>query len=142
MRSLALNEISSGHSDGQGGSARSMVACAVLAVVSALFAVIASAADSAAPLRVQLRWMHQAQFAGYYVAEAHALQRQHGIRTAELLEGGPGIDPLERLGKGEVDVAIGWLGDALDARSKGADIVNVAQIFRRPGMALACPVST
>jgi len=99
-------------------------------------AVLAGAAHAApdAPLRVQLRWLHQAQFAGYYEADARDPQRD----AFDLVEGGPGIDPLARLAKGEVDVAIGWLAEALEARTKGSDIVNVAQVFRRPGMAMAC----
>src|SRR5262245_58116299 len=92
-------------------------------------------AEEGAPLRVQLRWLHQAQFAGYYVAEARSFHG-HGPKQIELVEGGPGIDPLDRLVNGKADVAIGWLAQALEARAKGADIVNVAQIFRRPGMAL------
>src|SRR5262245_11141535 len=93
-------------------------------------------AEEGAPLRVQPRWLHQAQFAGYYVAEARSFDG-HGPKRIELVEGGPGIDPLDRLVNGKADVAIGWLAQALEARAKGADIVNVAQIFRRPGLALA-----
>src|SRR5262245_28265542 len=92
-------------------------------------------AEEGAPLRVQLRWLHQAQFAGYYVAEARSVHG-HGPKQIELVEGGPGIDPLDRLVNGQAHVAIGWLAQALEARAKGADIVNVAQIFGRPGMAL------
>src|SRR4029079_16291002 len=83
------------------------------------------------------RWLNQAQFAGYYVAEAHA---QHGPDETEfeLVAGGPGVDPVATLVNGDVDVSILWLAEALQARARGADIVNIAQIFRRPGMALAC----
>ena len=94
-------------------------------------------ADSNVPLRVQLLWTHQTQFAGYYVAEARTSQARDAM-AIELVEGGPGINQFDRLTKGEVDVAMGWLPHALAARAKGADIVNVAQVFRRPGMALAC----
>src|SRR5688572_25841919 len=94
-------------------------------------------ADAGAPIRVQLLWTHQTQFAGYYFAETHTSQARETIKV-ELMEGGPGINPFDRLAKGETDVAIGWLAHALSARAKGADIVNVAQVFRRPGMALAC----
>jgi len=110
---------------------------AVAVLVSITCSPVLGADTSPMPLRVQLHWLHQAQFAGYYLAEARALQRRTA-KEFELIEGGPGIDSLDALAKGEVDVAIGWLGSALDARTKGADIVNIAQIFRRPGMALAC----
>jgi uncharacterized membrane protein YeiH/ABC-type nitrate/sulfonate/bicarbonate transport system substrate-binding protein len=112
--------------------------CAIFVLTSFLPLVIAYAhANAGTPLRVQLLWTHQTQFAGYYFAETHS---SHGRDATgiELVEGGPGINPFDRLIKGEADVAIGWLADALAARAKGADIVNVAQIFRRPGMALVC----
>ena len=62
-------------------------------------------------LRVQLHWQHQAQFAGFYVAQARRHFEREGL-VVELVEGGPGIDPFARLKKGEVDVAVGWLGTA------------------------------
>jgi NitT/TauT family transport system substrate-binding protein len=96
-----------------------------------------AAAEARTPLRVQLIWTHQTQFAGFYLAEDRMFH-QGDEAGFEIIEGGSGIDPLQRLIEGQADVAIGWLAHALKARVKGADIVNVAQIFKRPGMALAC----
>jgi len=110
-----------------------LIAAALAA--SALLADAASA-EAVTPLRVQLPWLHQAQFAGYYFGEVNGYRS--GTGEVELREGGPGIDPIELLVKGDVDVAVGWLADALRARTRGADIVNVAQIFRNPGMEIAC----
>ena len=62
-------------------------------------------------LRVQLRWYHQSQFAGIYVAEARRHFENAGLRV-EVLQGGTGIDPLAQLQDGEVDIAIGWLANA------------------------------
>jgi len=114
-----------------------MQLAAPLLVLLLLLTSLHVGADAAAPLRVQLLWTHQTQFAGYYFAEAHISPARETMKV-ELMEGGPGINPFDRLAKGEADVAIGWLAHALAARAKGADIVNVAQVFRRPGMALAC----
>src|SRR5690606_26776449 len=50
----------------------------------------------------------------------------------------PGIAPLERLERGEVDIAVAWLPHALDARIRGADVVSIAQVFNRSAMSLAC----
>lgn len=88
-------------------------------------------------LRVQLHWKHQAQFAGFYVAQV----RRHFEREAlavDLIEGGPGIDPFTRLKKGEVDVAIGWLGNALTHSREGPRISHIAQMFERQGLGMAC----
>jgi NitT/TauT family transport system substrate-binding protein len=100
-----------------------------------LFSMTAPAATNMA-FRVQLHWSHQAQFAGYYIAESRIAQGQ-GAKTIELLEGGPGIDVIDQLLNGKADVAIGWFTELIEARRKGAKVVNVAQVFRRPGIALA-----
>lgn len=72
---------------------------------------------------MQLLWTHQAQFAGYYVADARGYYRREGLKVS-LVPGGPGIAPLERLERGEVDIALAWLPHALDARMRGADVVS------------------
>lgn len=113
----------------------------VLVLVSALLLSLAplapSRAGSGKPLRLQLMWLPQAQFAGAYVAQDRDLFAAEGLQV-ELLAGGPGIFPLKRLINGEADVAMGWLSDALQLRSQGADIVNVGQLLQRPGTLLVC----
>ena len=89
------------------------------------------------PLRVQLRWLPQVQFAGFYVADDLDLFEREGLRV-ELQPGGPQVDPLQRLAEGKTDVAMGWVSDALEERLRGADIVNVAQLLQRPGTMLVC----
>ena len=96
-----------------------------------------AAATGQGPLRLQLMWLPQAQFAGAYVAQERGLFAAEGLRV-ELLPGGPGIFPLNQLVEGKADVAMGWLSDALQLRSKGADIVNVAQLLQRPATMLVC----
>lgn len=88
------------------------------------------------PFRVQLLWQHQAQFAGLYVAQAKGYYERAGLNV-ELIQGGPGIAPLERLGRGSVDVALAWLPTAIETRTRW-DVANVAQVFRDSGMAIAC----
>jgi len=89
------------------------------------------------PLRVQLRWLPQAQFAGFYVAQDLDLFEREGL-PVDLQPGGPQVDPLQRLIEGKTDVAMGWVSDALQERLQGADIVNVAQLLQRPGTMLVC----
>jgi len=89
------------------------------------------------PLRLQLMWLPQTQFAGVYVAEELGLLDQKGFKVA-LQAGGPGIFPLQKLVRGETDVAFGWFSDALKLRQQGADIVNIAQLLKRPGTTLVC----
>src|SRR5262245_9615666 len=96
-----------------------------------------SAAQEPDRLRLQLMWVHQAQFAGIYTAIQKGFYERERLRV-ELIEGGPGINPINVLAKGEADVAVAWLPYAIDARARGHEVVNIAQIFQRPGMAIAC----
>jgi NitT/TauT family transport system substrate-binding protein len=109
---------------------------AVIIVTLPLF-VIQSAAQEPDRLRLQLMWVHQAQFAGIYTAIQKGFYERERLRV-ELIEGGPGINPIDVLGKGEADAAVAWLPYAISARARGQDVVNIAQIFQRPGMAIAC----
>lgn len=102
-----------------------------------LVACAPAGAEASDKLRLQLMWMHQAQFAGIYVAQSKGYYAREGI-DLELIEGGPGIVPIERLHDGDADVALSWLPSALDARLRGHDVVNIAQIFRKPGIAIVC----
>lgn len=88
-------------------------------------------------LRVQLRWLPQAQFAGFYVAQDHELFQKQGLDVT-LEPGGPNVNGLQRLLDGEVDVAVAWSSDALDLRRQGGDVVNIAQLLQRPGTMLVC----
>lgn len=120
----------------------SILSLACLLIATFLSVVSGAAAEPATspPLRVQLMWYHQSQFAGYYVADFQNYFREEGVGI-QLLEGGPELNPLERLQRGEVDVAVSWLDNALDANAEGADLVNVAQIFSGSSFEIICRVS-
>ncbi len=112
---------------------------AVRTFVAALLTLLVPhpSAEAADKLRLQLMWTHQAQFAGVYVAISKGFYAREGV-DLELLEGGPGIAPIERLRTGDADVAMSWLPSALAARLSGHAVVNIAQIFRQPGIAIVC----
>lgn len=93
------------------------------------------------PLRVQLRWLPQAQFAGFYVAKGLEFFQREGL-SVSLEPGGPSVNGLQRLRDGEVDVTIAWTSDALDMRRQGAQLVNVAQLLQRPGTMLVCSAAS
>jgi NitT/TauT family transport system substrate-binding protein len=82
-------------------------------------------------------WFNQAQFAGIYLARDKGLYAAEGI-AVDTIEGGPGIVPVDVMAKGGADIAIAWLPSALDARGRGLDVVNIAQILRRSGMTVLC----
>lgn len=88
-------------------------------------------------LTLQLKWGAQAQFAGYYVAQAKGFYDAEGVDVT-ILPGGPGIAPTQVLARGVADVAVEWMPAALAVREKGLPMVNIAQPFKLSGMMLTC----
>ncbi len=81
---------------------------------------------------LQLQWFTQAQFAGYYAAQANGYYADHCLEV-EIKEGAVEIVPQSELANGNADFAIAWVPKALQTREAGADIVNIAQVFARSG---------
>ena len=86
---------------------------------------------------LQLKWVTQAQFAGYYAALEQGFYEAEGLNVT-ILPGGPDIAPGQVLAGGGADVMIDWLPSALAAREKGLPIVNIAQPFENSGLMLTC----
>jgi NitT/TauT family transport system substrate-binding protein len=84
------------------------------------------------PVKLQLQWVTQAQFAGYYAAVDQGFYKGQCLDVT-IMEGGVDIVPQTQLATGAVDYAISWVPKALASREQGAAITNVAQIFERSG---------
>ena len=84
------------------------------------------------PVKLQLQWFTQAQFAGYYAAIDQGYYVDEGL-DVQIVEGGTDIVPQSVLADGSVDYAIAWVPKALASREQGAGITDVAQIFQRSG---------
>ena len=102
-----------------------------------LFALTASLASAADDVTIQLKWVTQTQFAGYYVAQDKGFYKEEGLNVT-IKAGGPDIGPMSVLAGGGADVAVDWMPSALAAREKGFDAVNIAQPFKSSGMMLVC----
>ncbi len=89
---------------------------------------LAPGAEAAEPIRVQLKWYHQFQFAGYYAAEQKGFYAEEGLRV-EILEGGKGKNPLAIVLEGGADFGVGD-SDVLLARLRGQPLVACAAIFQ------------
>ncbi len=100
-----------------------------------------SAAASAEAVTIQLKWVTQAQFAGYYVAEKQGFYKDAGLDVT-IKPGGPDIAPPQVIAGGGADVIIDWMPSALASREKGVPLVNIAQPFKRSGMMLTCRKET
>jgi len=97
----------------------------------------ASAAMAADKLTLQLKWVTQAQFAGYYVAKDKGFYKEENL-DVEIKPGGPDIAPVQVLAGGGADVVLDWMPSALASREKGVGLVNIAQPFKSSGMMLTC----
>ncbi|WP_378098765.1 ABC transporter substrate-binding protein [Cellulomonas sp. T2.31MG-18] len=84
------------------------------------------------PVKLQLQWFTQAQFAGYYAALKQGYYKDEGL-DVQIVEGGTDIVPQTQLANGSVDYALAWVPKALASREQGAGITDVAQIFQRSG---------
>lgn len=97
----------------------------------------ASAASAADEVTLQLKWVTQAQFGGYYVAKDKGFYDEEGLDVT-INPGGPDIAPPQVIAGGGADVIIDWMPSALASREKGVPLVNIAQPFKRSGMMLTC----
>jgi NitT/TauT family transport system substrate-binding protein len=104
------------------------------AVSLALAALGAQAQDK---VTLQLKWVTQAQFAGYYVAKDKGFYKEAGLDVT-IKAGGPDINPSQVIAGGGADVIVDWMPSALATREKGVPLVNISQVFQRSGMQLTC----
>lgn len=107
-----------------------------LALVAAA-AALSVGAHAAEKVTVQLKWVPQAQFAGYYVAQAKGYYKEAGLDVT-IKPGGTDVSPVQVLAGKSADVIVNWMPDALAARENGVPLVNIAQIFDKSGMMLTC----
>lgn len=105
-----------------------------LASAVAMAAGMVQAADD---VTLQLKWVTQAQFAGYYVAQDKGFYTEEDLNVT-IKPGGPDIAPAQVIAGGGADVVLDWMPSALASREKGLPLVNIAQPFKSSGMMLTC----
>jgi NitT/TauT family transport system substrate-binding protein len=98
---------------------------------------LAAPAWAADEVTLQLKWVTQAQFAGYYVALENGYYDEADLDVT-IKPGGPDIAPTQVIAGGGADVVVEWMPAALAAREKGLPLVNIAQPFKSSGMMLTC----
>ena len=91
-------------------------------------------------MKLQLKWLPQSQFMGYYVAQAKGYYKEVGI-DIELLPGGSDIIPEQQVYNGAADVGITWVSSLMKYQSQGWDLVHVGQVFQRSAMLLVSKAS-
>ena len=114
-------------------------AVATLALAGGILAAVGTAAPSKqssqklTKLTFQLKWVTQAQFAGYYAAEAKGFYKKAGL-DVNIRVGGPDIIPEQVVAGGQAQLGLDWLPSLMSARDQGTKLVNIAQVFTRSGM--------
>lgn len=84
---------------------------------------------------IQLKWLPDAQFMGYYVAEAKGYYKDAGLKV-NIVSGGGDISETTAVNNGTVDFGVTWPTNMAVANAGGMDLVEIAQIFQRSGLTL------
>jgi len=105
----------------------------VLAALLVVGLVPMAGAQDMTPVRLQLKWVTQAQFAGYYAALNEGYYEEVGL-DVEILPGGPDIAPGQVVAAGGAEIGVEWMGAHLANREGGAGLEVIAQIYQRSGM--------
>jgi NitT/TauT family transport system substrate-binding protein len=108
------------------------------AIAALAFATVGCSAAPAAltPIKFQLQWVTQAQFAGYYAALDQGYYKDAGLDVTILI-GGPQVNNVQVVASGGADIGTAWLPNMLRAREGGADLVSISQVFQRSGTRMA-----
>lgn len=86
-------------------------------------------------VRLQLKWLPQSQFMGYYVAQAKGYYKEAGI-DIQIIPGGSDIIPEQQVYNGVADIGVTWVSSLMKYQSQGWGLVQVAQIFQKSAMLL------
>lgn len=85
-------------------------------------------------IKLQLQWLPQAQFAGYYVALDQGYFEEEGFENVEIVPSGGDIVPQDALVAGDVDFAVAWVPKVLGTlEASGVELTNIAQVFQKSG---------
>jgi NitT/TauT family transport system substrate-binding protein len=120
---------------GQRSFALVLTAVAVSAIVMTASAGAARQHTQLTKVTLQLKWVTQAQFAGYYEAKAKGFYQQEGLDVT-IKPGGPNIIPEQVVAGGQAQFGIDWLSSLMTSRDKGVDLVSIAQVFDKSGLTL------
>lgn len=84
------------------------------------------------PVKLQLQWVTQSQFAGYFAAVEQGFYEEQCLDVT-ILEGAVDIVPQQVVASGQAEFGIAWVPKVLASRAEGADLVNIGQVFQRSG---------
>jgi NitT/TauT family transport system substrate-binding protein len=106
-----------------------------VAIATVVIAAACTGTSSPAALkkvRLQLQWVTQSQFAGYFAAVDKGYYKAEGL-DVEILQGAVEIVPQTVVAQGAAEFGLAWVPKVVASREQGADLVNIAQVFQRAG---------
>lgn len=109
-----------------------VIAILVLAGLLSFSIVTAQDDMELVPVKLQLQWVAQSQFAGYYAAVAEGFYEAEGL-DVEILEGAVEIVPQQVVASGGAEFGIAWVPKVLESNEQGVNLVNIGQVFQRSG---------
>jgi NitT/TauT family transport system substrate-binding protein len=134
------------HSNSRRSGIRRGLAAASVATIAALALAACSGSGDAddsgddadfeplSSIKLQLQWLPQAQFAGYYVAQEQGYFEEEGFDDVEIVPSGGDIVPQDALVAGDVDFAIAWVPKVLGTlEATGVELTDIAQVFQKSG---------
>jgi NitT/TauT family transport system substrate-binding protein len=86
-------------------------------------------------IKLQLKWLPQSQFMGYYVAKEKGYFKDAGL-DVEILPGGSDIIPEQNVYNGAADIGVTWVSSLMTYQTKGYELQEVAQVFQKSGLLL------
>lgn len=107
---------------------------ALLALATVALLSVGSAQQNLIPIKLQLKWFPQAQFAGFFVAKERGFFRAQGLDVTLLPIGDQ--SPIQTVVSGAADFGTTWIADLLTARERGLPVVHISQMFQRSGFTL------
>ncbi len=97
--------------------------------------ITASSSGDLTPVTLQLKWVPQAQFAGYYVALEKGYYKDEGLDVT-IAPGGPDIVPEQQVANGAADIGVDWVASLLPHIEQGMPLIQIAQIYQESGLLL------
>ncbi|MGV8895829.1 MAG: ABC transporter substrate-binding protein [Rhodoglobus sp.] len=127
------------HSTRRGLTVTSVAAIAAIALSACTAPATDTSTDSGdfepiTDISLQLQWLPQAQFAGYYVALDQGYFEEEGFDNVDIIPSGGDIVPQDALVAGDVDFAVAWVPKVLGTlEATGAELTDIAQVYQKSG---------
>ena len=86
-------------------------------------------------ISIQLKWLPQAQFMGYYVALDKGYYEDAGLKV-NIVSGGGDIGETTAVYSGQVDFGVTWVSNLIAANAGGMDLLEIAQVYQKSGLVL------